>query len=349
MSLVSDKVLIIAPAWVGDMVMSHVVVQQLLINSPSSEIHMLAPAATLPVAKRMPGVYKASESPFSHGELNLSGRRALGKTLQSENYGQAIVLPNSLKSALIPWYAKIKKRTGWKGELRYFLLNDLRVLNSTAVPLMVDRFHLLAMARDFSPTGSVLLPRLDAEPANMSRLRTAHGLSIKKPVVAICPGAEYGPSKKWPVEYFSELSEKCIDAGFQVWILGSPGDKSVAENILSCMPQDQSENLIDLTGRTSMLDAIDLIHAADVVVSNDSGLMHVACAVDTPVVCVYGSTTPSFTPPLNVSARVLQTTLSCRPCFERECPLGHLQCLKSISAAEVFSALQAISPGQLPL
>jgi len=333
----TEKTLIVAPSWLGDMVMSQVLVQELVEQSPQGEVHVLAPPATFAIAARMPGVVSAISSPFVHGALNLLARFTLAKQLSSQGFQQAIVLPNSFKSALIPWRAGIKKRTGWKGEHRYGLINDLRVLDKAAVPLMVNRFYVLAFPFTEISLQTDKQPRLTTDAENFDLLRNKLSLSVDKPIVALCPGAEYGPSKQWPAGHFSTLADACLDAGFTVWILGSKGDSAISRDIIDAM--DAPARVVDLCGKTSLVDAVDLIHAADIVVSNDSGLMHVACAVDTPVVCIYGSTTPNFTPPLGKKVRILQTSISCRPCFERVCPLGHLKCLQGLSPKIAMNAL----------
>ena len=337
-----EKTLVVAPSWLGDMVMSHVLIQQLVEQSPQAEIHVLAPPATLAVAARMPGVVSSISSPFAHGSLKLLARFALAKQLGKQGFQQAIVLPNSFKSALIPWRAGIKKRTAWKGEHRYGLINDLRVLDKSAIPLMVNRFYALAFPSAEEVLQTDKRPRLLTDAVNLEQLRSRFSLRTDKIIVALCPGAEYGPSKQWPARNFSDLASACLDAGYGVWILGSQNDSAITHDIIAAMDASSATRVVNLTGKTSLVDAVDLIHAADLVVSNDSGLMHVACAVDTPVVCIYGSTTPEFTPPLSDKVRVLQTTLTCRPCFKRVCPLGHLDCLNSISPEMVMDALRSL-------
>jgi len=338
----TEKILVVAPSWLGDMVMSQVLIQQLLESSPQAQIHVLAPSATLAIATRMPGVVAAIPSPFAHGKLNLRGRFALAKQIKRQGFDQAIILPNSFKSALIPWRAGINKRTAWRGEHRYGLVNDLRVLDKTAIPLMVNRFYALAFPFTRKYLHTDKHPRLTTDVENLKKLRAKFLLDADKTIVALCPGAEYGPSKQWPAGHFSSLALACMNAGYGVWILGSKGDSAISEDIMAGMDADSSAQIVNLTGKTSLEDVVDLLRAADIVVSNDSGLMHVTCAVDTPVVCVYGSTTPEFTPPLSKRARILQTSISCRPCFKRECPLGHLQCLTNLSPGLVMESLDSL-------
>ena len=321
------KVLVVAPAWVGDMVMAHTLVPGLVEQGASVEF--LAPAATASLATRMPGVAAVHRIDTRHGQLGLAARKGAAKALKPLGFKQAIVLPNSFKSALTPALAGIPRRSGFLGEWRLGVLNDRRVLDKERLPRMVDRFAALA---DVAPAP----PRLQADAQAQRRLLAQHGLASRRPVVALCPGADYGSAKRWPVEHFRELARRCADAGAQVWVLGGTKDAPAAAAIAA------DGLAADLTGRTSLPDAVDLLAAASAVVSNDSGLMHVAAALNVPLVALYGSTSPGFTPPLSPRAAVVERTLDCRPCFQRDCPLGHLACLRNISAAHVFDVLQRV-------
>ena len=332
------KALIVAPAWVGDMVMAHALVQVLREQTADAEIHLLAPPVTAPLGRRMPGVAEVHELPIGHGELALWRRRRLGLALRSHGFDAAYVLPNSFKSALLPWWARIPRRIGWLGEARYGLLNDWRRLNPALHPRMVERFAALAY-----PPGASLAPspqpvlKVDAEQraAVVSRLR----LSTEKPVIALCPGAEFGPAKRWPAEHFAALAEAQIGADRAVWVLGSPNDRALGAAIAGLAPE-----VADLTGRTSLLEAVDLLSLAEAVVTNDSGLMHVACALSVKVVALFGASSPDFTPPLSANAKVLARVLDCRPCFQRTCPLRHLNCLRGLPPGEVADALVSEPP-----
>ena len=319
------KVLVVAPAWVGDMVMAHTLVPGLA--EQGATIDFLAPAATAPLATRMPGVTAVHRIDTRHGRLGLAARHKAAKALKPLGFEQAIVLPNSLKSALTPVLASIPRRTGFTGELRYGLLNDRRVLDKERLPRMVDRFAALA---DVAPAAPALRADAKGLPGLLARL----GLAVDKPVVALCPGADYGAAKRWPVERFHALAQRCAAAGANVWVLGTANEASAGRAIAA------AGSAIDLSGRTSLLDAMDLLAAASAVVSNDSGLMHIAAAVGAPLVALYGSTSPDFTPPLSERAEVIERELDCRPCFQRECPYGHLACLRDIPAERVFHALQ---------
>ena len=332
------KALIVAPAWVGDMVMAHVLVQVLREQTADAEIHLLAPPTTVPLGWRMPGVAEVHELPIGHGELALWRRRRLGLALRPLGFDAAYILPNSFKSALAPWWARIPRRVGWLGEARYGLLNDWRRLNPALHPRMVERFAALAYPPGAPPV-TPPQPVLRVDGAQRAALVSRLGLSTKRPIVALCPGAEFGPAKRWPAEHFAALAEAQMDAGRSVWVLGSPNDRELGTAIASLAPE-----VLDLTGRTSLLEAVDLLSLAEAAVTNDSGLMHVACALSVRVVALFGASSPDFTPPLQANAKVLAKDLDCRPCFQRTCPLGHLNCLRQLSPREVADALASESP-----
>ena len=302
------------------MVMAHTLVPGLVERG---DVHFLAPPNTAPLATRMDGVAAVHDIRTRHGVLGLGERYAVGKRLRQCRFDQAIVLPGSFKSALAPLFAAIPKRTGWRGEFRYGVLNDVRKPDAQRWPRLVDRFAALA---DVAPAR----PRLRVDVQAQRRLLAKHRLTTERPVVALCPGADYGPAKRWPADHFAALAQRCTAAGAEVCVLGGPRDAGAALSATAA---------VDLAGRTSLLDAVDLLSAASAVVANDSGLMHVAAALDVPVVAIYGSSSPRFTPPLSDRAVIVQRELGCRPCFRRECPLGHTDCLNGIAPGQVFDAL----------
>lgn len=332
----SPHLLIIAPAWIGDMVMAQTLFKYLKANHPDIILDVLAPAWTVPLAERMPEVHSSLILPFGHGDLQLCKRRSFGKKLRGK-YDQAIVLPGSFKSALIPWWAGIKSRTGWLGECRYGLLNDVRRLNKLHYPRLIDRYVALALPkRDLSLFSlEPYYPRLTVDQEQRERLVKQWNLDLSRPILALCPGAEYGPAKRWPATHFAEVAENMIAKGWQVWIFGGKGDTPHAEMITA----QTKEGCVDLTGKTSLLEAVDLLSLAGAVVSNDSGLMHVAAALEKPLVVPYGSSSPNFTPPLASRVEILNLKLACSPCFERVCPLQHGKCLTDITPQQVLSAL----------
>ena len=318
------NVLVVAPAWVGDMVMAHAIVPGL--RDRGDEVQFLAPPSTAALASRMPGVAEVHTVCTRHGEFGWRPRRRAARSLADRQFGRAIVLPNSFKSALTPLWAGIPVRTGFRGEFRYGVVNDVRRLDEARMPRLVDRFAALA---DVAPAN----PRLRADASALGELLTRHALPTDRPVVALCPGAEYGPAKRWPAERFAALAARCVEAGASVWVLGTDADRGAAERILA------AAQAVDLTGKTSLLDAVDLLSAAAVAVVNDSGLMHVAAALSVPVVALFGSSSQTFTPPLSARATVLERHLDCRPCFARTCPLGHLDCLAGIGVDRVFDSV----------
>lgn len=333
-----QKILIVGPAWVGDMVMSQSLYKLLKRRYPNVIIDVLAPSWSHALLERMPEVRQALAMPLGHGQLQFKQRWQLGKQLRAEKYDQAIVLPNSWKSAIIPWAANIPRRTGWRGEWRFGLLNDIRFLDKKQLPLMVQRFAALGLPSSENQT-DFLNPYLQVtEQSVAATLAKLNLIYPEKPVLVLCPGAEFGPAKRWPAEYFAEVAKNKLAEGWQVWILGSVKDQPVAHEI-----QQLTQNAcVNLTGLTVLGEAIDLLSLAKLVVTNDSGLMHVAAALQRPIVAIYGSSSPVFTPPLTERVKILSINLPCSPCFKRECPLQHLNCLKQLSPVLVLQAMKEL-------
>ncbi|WP_339386198.1 lipopolysaccharide heptosyltransferase II [Vibrio caribbeanicus] len=339
------KVLVIGPSWVGDMVMSQSLYKTIKLRNPDSELHVLAPAWCKPILSRMPEVDQTIEMPLGHGALDLKSRYRIGKSLRSEMYTHAYVLPNSAKSALIPLFAKIPNRTGWKGEFRYGLLNDLRP-NKKVFQFMVERY--VALAFDKHSMGSVVTldncptPELSVDSTSQKNARERLQLNSVRPVFGLCPGAEFGPAKRWPDKHYAEVAKHIIDNGGQVWTFGSAKDRAVTQSIRNALPPALQEFCFDLAGETSLVEAVDLLALCQTVVTNDSGLMHVSASVGAHVIAIYGSSSPSYTPPLTKKLDILNTDISCRPCFKRECPLGHLECLTKLYPEHVIHALESL-------
>lgn len=323
----SAPILVVGPSWVGDMVMAQSLFRVLAARPGNPALDVLAPRWCADLLARMPEVRSAIPLPFAHGELALARRRRIGVELRGRGYAQAIVLPNSLKSALVPWFADIPRRTGWRGELRYGLLNDLRRLDPERLPLMVQRFVALGV-----DAGAALpeppRPRLRADQGAAAALRARLGLESVRPVLACCPGAEFGPTKRWPEAHFAAVAAAAIEAGMQVWLFGSTGDRSVTAGIRAALAAPAQAHCADLAGHTTLADAIDLLACASAVLSNDSGLMHVAAALGRPLAVVYGGSSPRFTPPLVDDPVLFTSSLDCVPCFERTCRYGHYRCLR---------------------
>ncbi|QFU77694.1 lipopolysaccharide heptosyltransferase II [Halioglobus maricola] len=325
------------------MVMSQVLYRVLVDNRPDVVIDVLAPGWSEPIIARMPEVRRAINLPLGHGELGLGRRRALGHDLRKEHYDQAILLPNSLKSALVPFFAGIERRTGWRGEWRYGLLNDLRILDQEALPLMVQQFAALGFDATAQLPVQLPAPRLQVDGAQAAACRSKFGLVDDSPILALCPGAEFGGAKRWPAPYYAELAQDYLQRGWQVVLFGSIKDQDVTGEIAAaCDGQARGSACIDLAGRTALAEAVDMLSLADAVVSNDSGLMHIAAALGRPLVVVYGATSPGFTPPLNDNSATLVSTIDCAPCFQRECPLGHHRCMRDTPASDVAGKLDAL-------
>ena len=337
MSVKPYKILIIGPSWIGDMVMAQSLFMALKAEHPNSIIDVLALAWTKPLLDRMPEVNEAIPMPISHGVFGFKMRRVLGKQLQTVQYDQAIVLPNSWKSALIPFFAKIPVRTGWKGEARYGLLNDIRTLDKDALPMMVQRFVSLACPSEQSQIApSYPIPKMVANPASFAVPALASG---QKRLI-LCPGAEFGPAKQWPAQSYAEVTTTLIGEGWQVLVLGSEADNTIADEIENKTDNRHADNFINLCGLTQLQDAIDLLSTADAVISNDSGLMHIAAALQKPLVAIYGPTSPNFTPPLSDNAHTLQIEVECGPCFQRTCPEKHHYCMLGIPSKDVLTSIR---------
>ena len=355
-TLKSPRILVVGPSWVGDMVMAQGLFITLKNAQPDCQIDVLAPAWSLALLERMPQVAKAVAMPLGHGQFGLPDRIKLGRKLRSEAYDQAIVLPNSWKSALIPYFADIPVRTGYIGECRWGLLNDARKLDKNLLTMTVQRFVALGLPGTAPlppeyPLPGLVINRHQQQAViekfqlsrhfvgrvsdSVTRQTTNPTYKSSTKILALCPGAEYGEAKRWPASHYAQVARDKIADGWQVWLFGSDKDKAVAEQINS----EVSGGCVDFTGRTSLAEAVDLLSLVNAVVTNDSGLMHVAAALDKKIIALYGSSDPGFTPPLNAKAHVISLYLDCSPCFKRECPLGHTRCLTEIKPEQVLDVI----------
>ena len=343
-------ILIIAPNWIGDAVMTEPLLASLKEQYPEANIDVLASTWVAPIYRACPEVHEVIEAKFEHKQLQWSLRKKLAKELAIKKYQACFVLPNSLKSALIPWLANIPFRVGYRGELRFGLIN-LSLDNPSKVnrPPMVE--HYLALSQllnegQSASTGSNLVPKLNvSSTANQSvQTKLLNAKVDPANVYVMCPGAEYGPTKRWPTSHFAQLAQKLIASNphSQIILLGSKGDHALAQEIQSQPKQDN--HIHNWSGDTSLDEAIALIGMSKAVISNDSGLMHIAAALRTPQVAIFGSSDPAHTPPLSDKAKVIWLNLPCSPCHKRECPLGHLKCLNDILPEQVFATLNTLQP-----
>lgn len=345
-----NRILIIAPNWIGDAVMSQPLLANLKVKYPQCQIDVLATSWVAPIYRACSEVQQVIEARLEHQQLQWGLRKQLARQLEEHQYDACYVLPNSLKSALIPWLANIPFRIGYLGEMRFGLIN-IALDNPSKInrPPMAKHYLALSDALDHSPemnaneTGNPKLNiSLEAKESISAKLQAA---SIKeKTIFVLCPGAEYGVTKRWPADHFAALAQQLIthEPDVHVILLGSNGDHAMAESIRTQAKNDlQIHNIHNWCGKTSLDEAIALIGMSKILVSNDSGLMHIGAALKVPQVAIFGSSDPNHTPPLSNMAKVLWLNLPCSPCHKRECPLGHLKCLKEISPENVLDAIQS--------
>lgn len=332
------KALIVAPSWIGDAILAQPLFARLHQRHPGLVLDAFAPAWVAPVLARMREVRRVIPNPFAHGRFDLRGRWRIGRALAGEGYDAAYVLPNSWKSALLPFFARIPQRIGFRGEARHGLLNRIHRLDAAALPQLAQRYALLAEDPAAPAPAPLAAPRLDVDAESLRSTLAALGLSASPAPIVFCPGAEYGPAKRWPAAHFAELARRVAGTDISVWLVGSAKDAPVGAEI-EARSGGACKNLC---GKTGLAQAIDLLSCARLAVSNDSGLMHVAAALGRPLVALYGSSSPSYTPPLSARAAILTLDLSCSPCFKRECPLGHFRCMNDLTPARVFDALKGL-------
>ena len=326
------KILVVAPSWIGDTILAQPLLTLLKRNEPTTRIEVLASDWSAPLLARMAEVDAVIVNPFRHGEFNFGARRTLGRGLGSADYQQAYVLPNSWKSALIPFFAGIPRRIGYQGEARYLLLNERHQLDVKRHPQLAQRYAALAGALpDALPQ-----PHLSSTVEQQQAACRALNLPVAGAPVIFCPGAEYGPAKRWPAQHFAALARIIAIPQQPVWLVGSDKDVAVGEAIAAAA----QGAALNLCGRSTLQQAVDLLAAARCVVSNDSGLMHVAAALGRPLVALYGSSSPAYTPPLSAQAHIVWGKLPCSPCFKRECPLGHFDCMNGIAPQQVAAAIE---------
>ncbi len=337
------RILVVAPSWIGDTLLAQPLFRRLHEKLVRVRIDALAPTWCGPLLARMPEIDEVIASPFAHGELKLRARWRLGRELARRNYDQAIILPNSFKSALIPFFADIPLRAGYAGEFRYGLLNLVHKLDPAKLPLMAERYAQLAEKSGAELPRPLPQVRLLVDPVNTARTTARLDLDRSRPVAVFCPGAEYGPAKRWPARHFAALARELAQRGHAIWLIGSGKDAELGEDIRA-HSGGVCENLC---GRTDLAAAVDLMSCARFAVSNDSGMMHVAAALQIPLIALYGSSSPAHTPPLSLSlqpasARIAKIDIECSPCFKRACPLGHFKCMNDLLPAQVLGEIDAL-------
>jgi len=334
----SSPILVVPYMWIGDFVRCHSVIKLLKARFPDRPVDVLSTTLCAPLTDYMPGLRRTIVVDLPRSRIAVQDQLALARRLKRENYGSALVMPRTWKSALAPFLARIPERTGFVGELRFALLNDLRY-GERQLPRMVDRCAALALPRAAALPIEWPQPELNVARAESDAWRRQHGLTSDRPVVALAPGA-VGPSKRWSASAYAALARRLIAEGFAVWLIGGPDEKSLAAEIIG------DTTARDLTGH-DLRNAILALAAANVAVSNDSGLLHVAAAVGTPAIGIFGPTSPWHWAPLNPLAATIEakTRIECRPCHKPVCRLVHHRCMREIPSDQVLAAVrQAFTP-----
>ncbi|MES2072826.1 MAG: lipopolysaccharide heptosyltransferase II [Pseudomonadota bacterium] len=333
----APRTLVIAPNWIGDAVMAQPLLRLLKQQHPERPIDVLAPAWVSPVLRAMPDVDTVLSTPFKHGALQLRERWRFARELKKRAYAEAYVLPNTLKFALIPWLAGIGKRVGYKGESRYGLINVMHHDDPAHPRAMVPFYAALATAPSAQAPTGLPRPALSVDAAQIAAVLDTLGLQQDRPLLVFAPGAEFGNAKRWPVSHFAALADTVLadDPSTQIVLLGSGKDQAVCQQICALSPR-----VLSLAGKTSLDQAVALIAGAAAVISNDSGLLHIASALNRPVIAIYGPTDPGHAPPFSDIARSLSLHLACAPCKQRECPLGHHDCMQKLGSDIVWKELR---------
>lgn len=332
--LADSPILLVPYRWIGDFVRCHSVVRLLRQRWPQRPVDVVATTLCAPLADYMPGLRKTVIADLPHGRIAYSQHKALAERLRAEHYGSALVMSRTWKSALAPFLAGIPQRTGWAGEARFVLLNDLR-WGERQLPRMIDRCAALALAPGAPHPDEWPLPELVVPDAEIAAWKARLGLdSEPQPVVALCPGA-VGWSKRWTVSGYRALAAQLAAEGGSVWVLGGPGERAAATEIVT----GNGSRVRDLTG-DDLRNAILALAAADVAVSNDSGLLHVAAAAGTSSIGIFGPTSAKLWAPLNPLSAVIEaeTELACRPCHKPACRLQHHRCMRDIGPDQVIAA-----------
>ena len=338
------RTLVISPNWIGDAVMAQPLLQLLKAAHPERPIDVLAPPAVSPVWRQVAEVEEVLETPFRHGALQLKERWKYARMLAKRGYADAYILPNTIKYALIPWLAGIPRRIGYKGESRYGMIN---VMHHDEVPArpMIPFYAALALP-PVTTQGKPALPKpkMIAGEAQIAAVFERHGIDPARPLVAVAPGAEFGGAKRWPGRHFAGLMRDVLqrDPSAQIVLLGSPKDKEACTAVAAGLPADAA--IFNLAGATTLAEAVALLARVTVLVTNDSGLMHVASAQNRPVLALYGPTDYHHTPPFSEQSVTVSLDLECAPCQQRECPLGHHDCMVKLTPDIAWRSLQPLLP-----
>lgn len=331
-----SPILLVPYMWIGDFVRCHSVVRMLRARHPERPIDVLTTSLCAPLLDYMPGVRKGIVWDLPRKSLAWHEHSRLAQILRTERYGSALVMPRTWKAALAPYLAGIPERTGFVGEMRFLLLNDLR-FGERKLPRMIDRCAALTLPHGAELPAHWPMPELKVTETEAQQWQTRRGLAEDgRPVVAFAPGA-VGSSKRWPVAYYTQLSQNLTAAGFAVWVLGSPAENPLAVEIARA----SGAHAHDLTS-PDLRNAILALKVARAAVSNDSGLLHVAAAIGTPSIGIFGPTSPWHWAPLNPLAATVETRtdVPCRPCHKPVCRLMHHRCMRDIPASQVLAEVQ---------
>lgn len=341
-----SKHLIIAPNWIGDAIFSHGLIKVIKNQYPEADIDVLAHERIACVYEMMPEVNQIHGANNEKSKLNFWTRVQIARKISKQNYTHAYIINNAWKHALIPFLARIPNRIGWLGEFRFILVNQWRLLNKKMFPDMLSKLSSLGLPKnkqlEVHYMREQLYPKLQANKQNQFKILTNLGLhqslSSNKPIVAISPGSDNGTSKRWPATKYAFLIQKLIKINCEVWIFGSPKEKNLSDYIMQ--HTGKSDSIHNLTGRTNLDEALDILGLCNVAVCNDSGLLHASAALGLGVVAIYGPTSENFAPPLTVNKAVITEDVKCRPCNQHECPFGHHACMETIEVDRVLSKVK---------
>lgn len=323
-----QNILVIGPGWIGDLIISIALINALKEREEKVNIDILVNSNLSNIAKMIPKVRNVISSETQHGSLSLSHRIKLGLRIKTENYSECYILPNSLKSALIPLFANIPKRIGYLGEFRYGLINRTMLPVDRSRGMVNKYLNLIDTTYNAKYRPQIVLN---------SSLSINNKFNLPKNYIVLCPDAEYGPSKRWPAEKWRDLA-RSLSKKSTVVIVGI--DKTIRDKL----EEIASKKIINLMSKTSIEEVVQVLNSSKTVVTNDSGLMHVAAALNKKVIALYGSSSPSYTPPLIDDSKraIIYKNLDCSPCFKRICPLGHTKCLNNISVNDVEQSIKSL-------